>query len=59
MSCVSQVWEAWWIKYMNHNLIYTMYAAHQVDSMLHHIKNKFNIRTPSPWITGRSASTTK
>ena len=56
---MSQVWEAWWIKYMNHNLIYTMYAAHQVDSMLHHTRNKFNIRTPSPWITGRSASTTK
>ena len=30
MTCVEQVWEAWWIKYMTNNLIFTMYAAHQV-----------------------------
>ena len=59
MTCVEQVWEAWWIKYMTHNLIFTMYSAHQVHCFNFDPPSYFNLRTPSQLITARPDSITK
>ena len=59
MTCVEQVWEAWWIKYMTNNLIFTMYAAHQVHCFSLVPPSYSNLRTLSQLITARSAFITK
>ena len=29
MSCTQSVWEAWWLKYLTANVLFTLYATHQ------------------------------
>ena len=36
MSCEQSVWEAWWLKYLQANVLYTLYAAHQEGYAVDH-----------------------